>query len=71
MYKLLPSLDLNLPQATMLIMKTNQAKPNQLYINLWRECKLLGKIPEQPLINEDQIITENTTIRQILILMSQ
>jgi ubiquitin-activating enzyme E1 len=70
-YSLLPSLDLNLPQATMSIMKTNQAKPNQLYINLWRECKLLGKIPEQPLINEDQIITENTTIKQILILMEK
>lgn len=64
-YSLIPSLDLTLPQATMLIMKTPLAKPSQLYIGLWREFKATGVIPSQPIVSED-IITENSTIKQIL-----
>lgn len=64
-YSLVPSLELTLAQASAAIMKTPAAKPTQQYLGLWREFKAAGAVPPQPTLSED-VITENTTLKQIL-----
>eukprot|EP00599_Poterioochromonas_sp_BG-1_P001083 CAMPEP_0173153034 /NCGR_PEP_ID=MMETSP1105-20130129/12607_1 /TAXON_ID=2985 /ORGANISM="Ochromonas sp., Strain BG-1" /LENGTH=1169 /DNA_ID=CAMNT_0014068867 /DNA_START=356 /DNA_END=3865 /DNA_ORIENTATION=- len=68
-YSLLPSLDLTLPQASGEIMRNKAAKPTQQYISLWKSCKEKGVIPPQP--SAENLITESTTLRDILLRMSQ
>lgn len=65
-YELLPSLDLSLNQATSAIMRNPLAKPTQQYIALWKQSKADGFIPTaSPDANPD-LITEATTLREIL-----
>jgi hypothetical protein len=71
-FSLLPSLDLDVGQATRAIMKTGAAKPTQQYINLWKEFKVAGSIPPPPpLADEDEVITEQSTLKEILEKMSK
>ncbi len=64
-YSLLPNLELSLGEATRAIMKSPAAKPNQQYIQLWKECKAAGAIPSfAP--DAAVLITSSTTIIQVL-----
>lgn len=65
-YSLLPSLDLTLGQATTAIMRNQAAKPTQQYIGLWKKFKEAGAIPAAPEELAADVITENTTIVQVL-----
>jgi ubiquitin-activating enzyme E1 len=67
-YSLLPSLELSLAQASGEIMKNKAAKPTQQYIALWKECKGKGMVPPQPKLEE--VITEMTTLKQVLFRMN-
>jgi ubiquitin-activating enzyme E1 len=67
-YSLLPSLDLTLAQATTAIMRNPLCKPTQQYVALWKEAKAVGAVPEPPA--EGELITENTSLKEILERMS-
>jgi hypothetical protein len=67
-YSLLPALDLSMAQATQAIMRTAAAKPTQQYIQLWKQCKADGVIPEAAPVDPD-MITADTTIKEILMKM--
>lgn len=69
-YSLVPSLDMTMPEATKVIMKTAAAKPTQQYLALWRDCKGKGAIPPQPPVDEDAI-NDSMTLVQILGKMSK
>lgn len=69
-YSLIPPLDLTMPQATQAIMKTAAAKPTQQYIALWRQCKAAGSIPVAATLSDEKIITEATTLTEILEMMA-
>jgi len=47
-------------------MRTAAAKPTQQYLALWRECKERGSLPAPPDEKAADVITEHTTITQIL-----
>lgn len=64
-YSLLPAIELTLPQATNVIMRTVAAKPTQQYIALWKECRAAGCIPSTS-NGATNVITLDSTLRQIL-----
>lgn len=71
-YKLIPALELNIGQVMQAIMKNPVLqKDSQKYIALWRNCKAMGVIPEQPPNpNPKHAITGDMTLVNIMRMMS-
>jgi ubiquitin-activating enzyme E1 len=62
-YSLLPALDLSMNDAIKAIMR---AKLPQEYQKVWKECKARGCLPDPSSVNNEDVITADTTIIEIL-----
>ena len=72
-YSLLPPLDIPLNQAIMKIMRSVPGTLSQQYQTLWKQFKAEGltEIPPQPAPTVEQSINEETTLRDILVIMNR